>query len=248
MAIPGAAEFLAFLDERGLRFTLVTNNATRAPDDHAKRLAAMGVSVSSDRILTSATATAQYLKLRYPDGARVFMIGESGLRAALREAEFELARAEVQAAVVGMDRSLTYDKLRTATLLIRSGARFVGTNPDLTFPSEEGLVPGAGAILAAIEAATGVAPIVVGKPEPLLFQQALDRMGVENGRVAVVGDRIETDVRGGKAAGLTTILVLTGAARREDLAHSDLKPDHVLEGLADLHRTLSGLHPAPDPT
>ncbi|MFQ5831062.1 MAG: HAD-IIA family hydrolase, partial [Candidatus Methylomirabilia bacterium] len=192
--------------------------------------------------------TAQYLRRHYPPGARLFMIGESGLRAALDEAGFELARGEVQAVVVGMDRDLTYEKLRAATILIRSGARFVGTNPDLTFPSEEDLVPGAGAILAAIEAATGVAPIVVGKPEPLLFQQALDRMDVDPGKVAVIGDRIETDVLGGTAAGLTTILVMTGAARREDLAEAEVRPDHVLESLAELHLTLSSLHSARERT
>ena len=241
-AIPGAAEFLDYLDGQSLPFTLVTNNATRSPHDHRRRLSEMGVSVSADQILTSATATALYLERQYPTGARVFMIGESGLRTALYEAGFELAQAEVQAVVVGMDRDVTYSKLKTATILIRNGAQFVGTNPDLTFPSEEGLVPGAGAILAAVEAATGVAPIVVGKPEPLLFQQALERMNVEPGRAAVIGDRIETDVFGGRAAGLTTILVLTGAARREDLVKAEVTPDHVLESLAELHSALSSLH------
>ncbi len=238
--IPGAAEFIEYLRERDFPFTLVTNNATRSPDDHMHRLAKMGVSVSTDQILTSATGTARYLSQRYPSGARLYVIGESGLRTALEEAGFELAQANVEAVVVGMDLDLTYDKLRTATLLIRGGAGFVGTNPDPTFPSEEGLVPGAGAILAAIEAATGVAPIVIGKPEPLLFQQALDRMGVENGQVAAVGDRIETDVLAGRAAGLTTILVLTGATRPEDLAGAEVKPDYVLESLTELHQILSG--------
>lgn len=240
-AIPGSAEFLQYLEDQGLPFALVTNNATRSPADHVRRLDQMGVSVREDQVLTSATATASYLKDLYPTRTRVFAIGESGLRDALLQSGFQVAETEVRAVVVGMDRQLTYEKLSAATLLIRAGARFVGTNPDLTFPSEQGLVPGAGAILAAIEAATGQSPTVIGKPQPILFRLALARIGVKADRVAVVGDRLETDVVGGKAAGLTTILVLTGAARKEDLADAIPAPNHVLESLAELHSSLAAL-------
>lgn len=236
--LPGAKEFLHHLEERETAYILVTNNATRTPEQYAAELKEMGIEVSPQRILTSALATADYLGNLLPQGARLYLIGEGGLYSALAAQGFTFGERDIEAVVVGMDRQLTYEKLKAATIAIRQGAQFVGTNPDKSFPAEEAIVPGAGAILAAIEAATGVQPTVIGKPEPILFQMALQRMGATEKETAVIGDRLETDILGGQRCGLTTILVLTGISQQQDLEASDIKPDYVFPDLIHLDEAL----------
>jgi len=238
-ALPGAKEFLGHLEERRTTYTLVTNNATRTPEEFVALLKEMGIEASPRRILTSALATADYLANLLPKGARLYLIGEEGLYSALAARGFEFGERNVEAVVVGMDRQLTYEKLKSATIAIRQGARFIGTNSDKSFPAEETLVPGAGAILAAIEAATGVQPTVIGKPQPILFQMALQRMGATGKETAVIGDRLETDILGGQRCGLTTILLLTGVTQKEDLAKSEIQPDYTFESLTQLVHALS---------
>ncbi len=237
--LPGAKEFLHHLEERDSAYILATNNSTRTPEEYVVVLKEMGIGVVPERILTSALATADYLGNLLPQGARLYLIGEEGLYSALAAQGFEFGEGGVEAVVVGMDRELTYEKLRIATVAIRQGARFVGTNPDTSFPAEEAIVPGAGAILAAIEAATGVQPTVIGKPEPTLFQMALQRMGATEEETAVIGDRLETDILGGQRCGLTTILLLTGISQQQDLEASDIKPDYTFESLTQLVHALS---------
>ncbi|MBM4466443.1 MAG: molybdenum cofactor cytidylyltransferase [Chloroflexi bacterium] len=233
-AIVGAREFVALLQREGVPFVLLTNNSTRTPGQYVTRLAQMGIAVEEGDILTSAQATALYMERIAPPGARVYAIGEEGLRTALGE-KYTITEGEADFVVVGMDRGLTYEKLRAATLLIRSRARFIATNPDKTLPTKEGLVPGNGAIIAALQAATGVAPFVVGKPEPAIFDLALARMGAGKEGAAVIGDRLETDILGGQRAGLITILVLSGATSRQELANSPVKPDLVFDDLRQLY-------------
>jgi len=237
--LPGAQGFLHHLEKRKTAYILVTNNSTRTPEEYVTVLKEMGIEVFPRWILTSALATADYLGNLLPQGARLYLIGEEGLYSALAAQGFEFGERDVEAVVVGMDRQLTYEKLKTATVAIRQGARFVGTNPDKSFPAEEAIVPGAGAILAAIEAATGVQPTVIGKPEPILFQMALQRMGATEKETAVIGDRLETDILGGQRCDLTTILVLTGISQQQDLETSDIKPDYVFESLTQLVHALS---------
>ncbi len=233
-AIVGAREFVALLQREGVPFLLLTNNSTRTPGQYVTKLAKMGIAIEESDVLTSAQASALYLERIAQPGARVYVIGEEGLRAALRE-KYTIAEERTDFVVVGMDTGLTYEKLRVATLLIRSGARFIATNPDKTLPTEEGLVPGNGASLAALEAATGVAPSVVGKPEPAIFDLALARMGVGKEGAAVIGDRLETDILGGRRVGLITILVLSGATSRQGLESSSIKPDLVFEDVGQLY-------------
>lgn len=237
--LPGAKEFLHHLEERDTAYILVTNNSTRTPEEYVALLKEMGIEVVPDWILTSALATADYLGNLLPQGARLYLIGEEGLHSALAARGFEFGERDVEAVVVGMDRQLTYEKLKTATVAIRQGARFVGTNPDKSFPAEEAIVPGAGAILAAIEVATDIKPTVIGKPEPILFQMALQRMGVIEKETAVIGDRLETDILGGQRCGLTTILILTGISQQQDLEASDIGPDYTFESLTQLAHALS---------
>jgi 4-nitrophenyl phosphatase len=233
-AIVGAKEFIALLQRERVSFLLLTNNSTRTPGQYVAKLARMGIAIEESDVLTSAQATALYLERIAPPGARVYAIGEEGLRAALRE-KYTVTEEGTRFVVVGLDSELTYEKLKTATLLIRSGARFIATNPDKTLPTEEGLIPGNGAIVAALEAATGVAPFVVGKPEPAIFDLALAKMGVGKEGAAVIGDRLGTDILGGRRAGLITILVLSGATSRQELENSSIKPDLVFEDVRQLY-------------
>lgn len=232
--IEGAREFIALLQREGAPFLLLTNNSTRTPSQYVMKLAKMGITVRESDILTSAQAAALYMERIAPPGAPVYAIGEDGLRAALGE-RYTITDQGAEFVVVGLDREFTYEKLRTAALLIRRGARFIATNPDKTLPTEEGLIPGTGAIIAALEAATGVVPFVVGKPEPAIFDLALARMGVGKEGAAVIGDRLEIDVLGGRRAGLITILVLSGATSRQELESSSIKPDLVFEDVRQLY-------------
>ncbi len=233
-AIPGAGDFIESLRARGIGFVLATNNSTRTPQQYVDKLAGMGVTVYPHEVLTSALATADYLRGVAPPGARVFIVGQDGLRAALQEAGFTLVEEGAEYVIVGMDDAVCYDRLAEATLQIRAGAQFIGTNPDKTFPSERGIVPGNGASLAFLEAATGVAPTVIGKPERAMIEQALARLGAEAATTAIIGDRLETDILAGRRNGLHTILVLSGITDREMLAASDVQPDWVFESVAGL--------------
>jgi 4-nitrophenyl phosphatase len=232
--IPGTPEFLAFLREQGIGFVLATNNATRTPQQFVAKLAGMGVEVEPAEVLTSAQATAGYLASIAPPGTRVFVVGMDGLWTALEEAGLKLVEEDPEYVVVGMDFRICYERLAQATLHIRAGASFVGTNPDLTFPSERGIVPGAGALLALLEAGSGVKPRVIGKPETALMEQAMLRLGASRDTAAALGDRLETDIVGGQRAGIRTLLVLSGVTDRALLARSEIQPDLTFEDVADL--------------
>lgn len=238
--LPGIPELFTVLRARSISVVIATNNSTPTIDQVLQRVNVTGAGAEADEILTSAQATMDYLKTRMPGGGRVYVIGEDGLFAALADAGFEIANdhRQVEAVVVGMCRGLTWEMLVQGTLAIRAGARFIGTNPDRTFPSEIGILPGAGSILAALEAASETEPVVIGKPEPHLFRAALSRLGTPPEVTAVVGDRLETDILGGRNAGLTTILVLTGVTTSKDLAQATIIPDWTFDNLDGLRRAL----------
>jgi 4-nitrophenyl phosphatase len=232
--MPDLPNFFAFLRQHSIRVTCATNNSSTASDKIVERLRGFGVDVGLHEIVTTASATADYLTTILPAGSTLYVIGMQGVRAALLERGYVIGEDHVQAVVVGIDWNLTYNQLKRAALLIRAGARFIGTNGDVTFPSPEGTIPGAGAILAAIEVATGVKPTVVGKPEPTLYATALKRMGAQPADTYVLGDRLETDILGAVRMGLKSILVLSGVTTREQLAASDYQPDWVFEDIGDL--------------
>jgi 4-nitrophenyl phosphatase len=234
--LPGAVSFVTHLQESGMPFLMLTNNAVRTPGQYVTKLARMGMAVAEDRIFTSALATADYLAGIAP-GARVLVVGQDGLLDALRARGLVLVtRADDQPTyvVAGLDMTLTYDKLREATWAIRRGATFIASNPDVTYPTERGEAPGAGAVVAALQAASGVQPRVIGKPELGIFSQALARLGTTAQETAMVGDRMETDIVGGARAGVRTILVLTGVTREADLPTLAVQPDWVFPDLAAL--------------
>ena len=232
--LPGLAEFFQFLRRHDIRFVCATNNASALPGKLAERLQRWGADVQPEEIVTSSVATADYLAGTLPAGARLYVVGMEGLRVPLLQKGFEIAEDHVAAVVAGIDWQLTYEHLKRAVLNIRAGAKFIGTNGDRTFPSSEGIIPGAGAILAAIETGSGVKPIVMGKPEPYLYEAALKRMRAVPEQTLVLGDRLETDILGAVRLSLKSVLVLSGVTMRAQLAASDYQPDWVFDDIRAL--------------
>jgi 4-nitrophenyl phosphatase len=220
--------------KKQLKVMFATNNASRTPLQIVEKLEQMGVEIEPWQVINSANVAAERLAQKFPDGGPVFIVGEIGLISALADRGFYPADQNVLAVVAGIDRFVTYEKLRVATLLIRQGAPFIGTNPDRTFPTPAGLVPGAGSILAAIQTATDVVPEIVGKPYPFMFELSLQRMKLSAESSLAVGDRLDTDILGGFQAGCRTALVLSGIATREDAARYNPKPDWIENDLAEL--------------
>ena len=213
----------AAMRKRGLAITLATNNAMLTVDDYQAKLHGFGVEMEAWQIVTAGEATADVLLAAFPHGGSVYIVGEHGLELALKQRGFEVVsdpsiERPYVAVIGGIDREFTYARLQKAAGLIRAGAPFYGTNPDVTFPTPEGLMPGAGAVLAALKAAAGREPIIVGKPSALLFQTAAERMQLTPESVLVVGDRLETDIAGGQAFGARTAAVLTGVSTSEQAA------------------------------
>lgn len=227
------ANFAKF-ENAGLKVLMATNNATKTQEQYVEKLAALGAQVSRDQIITSSMGVAYLLQKRFPQRGAVYVIGEIGLTTALEEAGFSISAQNPVAVVAGMDRQISFEKLKTATLLIRSGVPFYATNPDKTFPTPEGLIPGAGAILSALVTASDVEPIIAGKPSPTLYEFALEKLGVQPEETLAVGDRLETDILGGQRAGLRTALVLSGIASREEGVAWMPKIDLIVSELGDL--------------
>ncbi len=218
----------------GLKVVLATNNATRSVEMYLQRFEGFGVHLEPWQVINSAIATGYLLHKRFPQGGPVFVIGEKGVVDTIAEYGFFHSEDHPLAVVVGMDRQINYEKLTAATLLIRSGLPFFATNPDKTFPTPQGLAPGAGAIIAAVQAATDIEPIIAGKPQTTMMQVALERLKTPALRTLAVGDRLETDILGGVNSGCRTALVLSGVATLDDLARFDPKPDLVAQDLAQL--------------
>jgi HAD superfamily hydrolase (TIGR01457 family) len=234
-AIAGAAEALAGVRELGVAVGFVTNNSYRLPEAVAEKLLGLGVKAAAEEVFTSAQATVRLLGGSL-EGSRVLVVGGPGLRTALQAAGARLLDPddwrEADLVAVGIDPELTYGRLAAACLAIRAGAAFVGSNPDSTMPTPDGLVPGNGSVLALLETASGVRPRVAGKPEPALFETAAAALG--RGPLLMVGDRSDTDLEGAARLGWDTALVLTGATSPDRLLDLPAAPDHVLAGLGGL--------------
>lgn len=240
--LPGAAEAVELARSLGYRPFFLTNNSTRTRSQYVERLRRMGIECTESDVITSAYATAEYLKSVAPNGARVYVIGEEGLKVELRLAGFLLSEnGPVDFVVVGLDREFNYGKLARAQRAILSGADFIATNPDATFPTEDGLIPGAGSIVAAVERATGRRPKVIGKPEPFMLELALRLSGARREDCVVVGDRLDTDILAGNRAGMVTVLVLTGVTAEEEAkgATGEMRPDFIIPDLRGLAGVLA---------
>jgi len=229
--VPGAARFINFLQETGRKFLFVTNRANRTPEEVSDQLRGFGVPCDVEHVLTSAQAAARYLRR-----GRVFMVGEGGLRKALEEAGLVLTDESPDYVVVSFDRDFTYGKMKTACRLIDEGARFIATNPDKGLRTEQGLVPGTGAIVASVAAGCGKEPVIIGKPEPLIVEMGVALLGLDKESVVAVGDNLATDIPAGNRAGVRTALLLTGISSREDLERSDAAPTWVVDDYEELQR------------
>lgn len=208
---------------KDLKVVLATNNSTQTVQQYLDKLGHFGVELQKWQIITSALTTANYLSNVYPDGGAVYIIGESGLVSGLEAKRFyqpasEESNEDILAVIVGLDRELTYNKLRLATNYIQKGALFIATNHDNTLPTPEGPIPGAGAILAAVETATKKKAVMIGKPEPEMYRWAMELMGTTPSETLVIGDRLETDIAGAQSLGCLTGLVLSGVSTMEQAA------------------------------
>jgi 4-nitrophenyl phosphatase len=252
--LPGLNDFFQTLRTLGIRFILATNNASLTQMQYVTKLANMGVTVALHEIFTSAMATAFYLaENNNPLTTRVFVVGEEGATQPLIERGFTLtglyeikkdsdpSQKGADIVVCGKDQTLTWDKLATATLNIRAGAQFIATNADTTLPTEYGITLGNGAILAALQVATGVAPICIGKPEPIMYQQAMKILGSDPAETIAIGDRLETDILGAVRANIRSIMVLTGISSEADLNASDYQPTWVMPDIIAVTQALQNM-------
>jgi NagD protein len=231
-ALPGAAEFLARLVERDRRFLVLTNNSIYTPRDLSARLARAGLAVPEAQIWTSALATADFLAEQLPGGS-AYVIGEAGLTTAIHEIGYVLTDTDPDYVVLGETRTYSFEAITQAIRLITKGARFIATNPDVTGPSPDGPLPATGSVAALITKATGAQPYFVGKPNPMMFRSAMNRIQAHSESTVMVGDRMDTDVVAGIEAGLDTILVLTGSTHRDDVARFPFRPHRILDSIGD---------------
>lgn len=250
-AVDGAAGAVEALERAGIAVRYATNNSTVDRAAYVARLSRLGITASRESIVTSSSATIEHLRGRLPALRRLMAVGEAGLTDELRAAGYRVTPAEeavgdgyageplderYDAVVVGLDRSLDYRRLAAAVTAVREGARFVATNADARYPTTAGFLPGAGSGVAAIRAATGVEPLVVGKPQPAMFEAILAADGIGPADALVVGDNPAADIVAARRAGIRSVLVLTGIADDERAAGliGDERPDAVLPGIADL--------------
>ncbi len=235
LCLPHVPEFLQELDDAGIPYLMATNNSTKSPDEFAGKLRNMGIDLPVERILTSSVATRGVVEERYPEGTGVYVVGMKALHDAMyADGYFRRAGKDADVVVSGGNFELVYDELKTACLAIRAGADWFATNGDNTFPTEEGIIPGSGAIIAALTAATSREPVVVGKPSTGMIDEALASLGTEAQETVMLGDRLDTDILAGERAGLMTMLVMTGVTDLDELNGSDIQPDVIVDDLAPL--------------
>lgn len=229
----GAAEFVDWLGTAGKDFLFLTNSSERSPADLSRKLERLGIRVGPEHFYTSALATASFLAAQKPGGS-AYVIGESGLSNALYDAGFTMNNVDPDYVVVGEGRSYGFETLEHAVNLVLGGAKLIGTNPDLSGPSEEGTVPACGALVAPIELASGRKAYFVGKPNPLMMRHAMRKLGARREETAIIGDRMDTDIVAGVESEIETVLVLSGVTGLGDIERFAYRPRHVLEGVFEI--------------
>jgi NagD protein len=231
--VPGASELLQQWRDQDKPYLVLTNNSIFTPRDLSARLRASGLVVPEDRIWTSALATADFCASQIPGGS-AFVIGESGMTTALYEVGFVMTENAPDYVVIGETRNYSFEAITKAIRLIALGSRFIVTNPDATGPSPDGPLPATGSVAALISKATGKEPYVVGKPNPMMFRSAMNKIGAHSENTGMIGDRMDTDIVAGIEAGLHTVLVLTGISDRTEIERYPFRPNEVLDSVADL--------------
>ncbi len=231
--LPGAESFIDWLEHGNKQYVFLTNSSERSPRELQQKLARLGLVVNEEHFYTSALATASFLSTQKPNGS-AYVIGEPGLVGALYDHGFSMNDVNPDYVVVGETHSYNFEKITKAIHLVISGARLIGTNPDLTGPVENGIVPATRALLAPIELATGKSAYYIGKPNPLMMRQALKKLGTKPEDTAIIGDRMDTDIIAGIESEIETVLVLSGVTSSEDISQYPYRPHHVLNGVGDI--------------
>jgi NagD protein len=231
--LEGSKGFVDWLQTQGKRFLFLTNSSARSPRELHQRLLHMGIEVGEDHFITSAMATAHFIAAQRPAG-RVYAVGDSGLYQALYEAGLSVDESAPDYVVVGETRSYSYEKIEIAIQLVLGGAKLIGTNPDLTGPSERGIAPACRALIAPIEMATGRQAYFIGKPNPLIMRHALQLLGCQREETVIVGDRMDTDIVAGIESGIDTALVLSGITSESDLPRYPYQPHYILKDVSEV--------------
>lgn len=225
--IKEAAHFITRLNEKDIPYLFVTNNSSRTPEQVANKLVGFDIEATTEQVFTTSMATAQFIADRQA-GATVYVIGEEGIRQALEEKGLTIVdHDQADFVVVGIDRSINYEKLATACLAVRNGATFISTNGDIAIPTERGLLPGNGSLTSVVAVSTQTTPIFIGKPESVIMEQALRVLGTTKEDTLMVGDNYDTDILAGIGAGMDTLLVHTGVTQKEHLAQIEKQPTYV---------------------
>lgn len=225
--LPHVKEFIKWLEDNGKSYLFLTNGSGRSPRELAQKLARMGLNISEDHFYTSAQATASFLKSQC-EGGSAYVIGEPGLTYAMYEAGFSMNDVNPDYVVFGSSKSLNYEQIEKASRLVMNGAKLIGTNSDLTDPSEQGIIPACRALISPIELTTGRRAYFVGKPNPLMMRHALKSLGCSRSEAAIIGDRMDTDIIAGIESELDTVLVLSGVSTRESINDFAYRPKYVL--------------------
>ncbi|MDO9545138.1 MAG: HAD-IIA family hydrolase [Pelolinea sp.] len=221
-------------EQFGVKVLMATNNGLSTVDQYIYKFDKLGVQIEPWQVLTSAIAVGYLVKQQLPNGGPVYIMGEQALFSTLEEFNFYHSENEPQAVIAGLTKKFTYEMLKNTSLAIQKGIPFYFTNPDPSYPSPEGNIPGAGTILAALETASGIKAILAGKPLPFLFNVGIERLNSKPSETLVVGDRLSTDILGGQQSGCRTALVLTGISTRADYENWSPKPDLLLNNIMDL--------------
>ena len=231
--VEGAKEFVDWLKQQDKRFLFLTNSSAKSPVELRQKLSRMGIDVSADDFYTSAQATASFLAGQNPN-AGVYTIGESGLINALYDAGFYTDNVDPTYVIVGESRTYNYEQVERAVHLVLKGARLIGTNSDLTGPTEKGIAPACRALIAPIELATGRKAYFIGKPNPLIMRHAIKKIGCRREETLIIGDRMDTDIIAGIESEIETALVLSGITGKEDLPLFPYQPDYIFDRAADI--------------
>lgn len=230
--IDGAVDFIDRLNKESIPYVFLTNNATKTQEGAAQKLLDMGFDIQPETLYTSAMATAAYLGEMDP-GATVYVIGSDGLKEMLEDVGLTLTEEDAEYVVMGLDPELNYEKLSKGTLMINDGAKFIATNPDKKFPTEKGFVPGNGSLVSVLVSATGVEPVVIGKPEGIILESAVAALDLPKEEVLMVGDNYDTDILTGINGGVDTLHVNTGVTPKEKVTEKAHHPTHMIDNLKE---------------
>ena len=231
--LEGVPEFINWMQQNNKKFVFLTNSPERTPHELSMKLERMGLSVSPDHFYTSAMATASFLASQKPD-ATAYVIGEAALTKALYDKGIYMNDVNPDYVVVGETSTYSFEKIEKAVNLVRNGAKLIGATPDITGPTEKGIMPATGALIAPIEIATGKKAYFVGKPNPLMLRHGLKKLGCHSQDIAFVGDRMDTDIIAGIESNVDTVLVLSGVTAMEDIDRYPYRPKYILNGVGDI--------------